>query len=448
MRVALTLLAVVVAACGGPGAPDGGSPNVLLIVSDDQGLELGAYGNAAITTPFLDRLAADGLVFDRAYTPTAVCTPSRAALYTGRVPARNGCTGFEEIDADVPVWCELLGPAGYRTGLVGKLGGKPRERFPFDFFARTLPDDDEARDVAFYAAEVGRFLDVRDERPFCLLVNLRDAHFPFPTDGAPTGRDDTSDAPHDPAAVEVPGFLPDLPAVRVELARFYDAVRRLDATVGAVLEELDGRGLADDTLVLYTTDHGTPFPFAKTTLYEAGIHVPLIARWPGRVDPGRRTDALVSFVDVLPTVLALAGADVSPELDGRSLERVLLGETDAHREEVFATHTTHRIPPDLPSRAIVAGDWKYIRNFGEGRFQNMVLLTSPTWPAILDHAASAARVARLLERPREELYRLADDPHELVDLAAEPAHRATLEDLRARVRAELERVADPILTEW
>ena len=445
-------LLLVLAACGSGTSETAGPPSVLLIVSDDHGLELGSYGNPSVTTTFLDRLAAGGMVFDAAYTPTAVCTPSRAALYTGRVPARNGCAGFEPIAEGIPIWGELLGPAGYRTGLVGKLGGKPLERFEFDSFVRTLPADDEARDVTFYAEEVGRFLDGDDGRPFCLLVNLRDAHFPFPTDGAPTGREDVSSDPHSPESVQVPGFLPDLPEVRSEVARFYDSVRRLDATVGSILEELDGRGLGESTLVLYTTDHGAPFPFAKTTLYEAGIRIPLIARWPGGVPVGSRTDALISMTDILPTLLELAGAPAEEGMDGRSLVRVLSGETQAHRDEVFATHTTHRVPPDLPARAVVREGWKYIRNFREGSFENLVLRTSPMWKPILKASLTdpllADRVARLRERPVEELYHIAEDPYEAVNLAGQPEYAEKLEDLRERVRSEMERTGDPLLAEW
>ena len=430
-----------------------GPPNVLVLVSDDQGLAYGAYGWSDVTTPNLDRFAAEGLRFDRAYTPSAVCAPSRAALYTGLVPVHNGCVGFGPIRDGVAIWADRLGPAGFRTGLVGKVGGQPRARFRFDSFDRTLPEDDGARDVAWHVHAVESFLDGDDGRPFCLIVNFRDAHYPFPLDGAPSHWKGAVETPHDPARVVVPPFLVDLPEVRRELAHYYDSLRRLDVTVGAVLDALDARGLAEETLVLYTSDHGPPFPFAKTTLYEAGIRVPLVARWPGVIEPGRTTDALVSFVDVLPSLLDLAGVAVPEELDGRSLAPLLLGEPWQARDAFFGSHTDHRETPSVPARSVRSGDWKYIRNFRtENRFENLVMKTSESWRAMVAAAAAdealAARLQRLSYRPREELYDLARDPHELSDLAGEPAHAERLAELRALLSEHMRAEGDPLLAEW
>jgi len=440
--------------CGGRAAVGrAGTPNVLLLVSDDQGLAYGAYGWSDVATPNLDRFAAEGLRFDRAYTPSAVCAPSRAALYTGLVPVHNGCVGFGPIRDDVPIWSDRLGPAGFRTGLVGKVGGQPRARFRFDSFDRTLPEDDGARDVAWHVHAVESFLDGDDGRPFCLIVNFRDAHYPFPLDGAPSHWKGASETPHDPSAVVVPPFLVDLPEVRSELAHYYDSLRRLDVTVGAVLELLAARGLDDETLVLYTSDHGPPFPFAKTTLYEAGIRVPLVARWPGVIQPGRTTDALVSFVDVLPSLLDLAGVAVPGELDGRSLLPLLRGEPWQAREAFFGSHTDHRETPSVPARSVRLGDWKYIRNFRtENRFENLVMKTSASWRAMVAAAAAdealAARLQRLSYRPREELYDLSRDPHELADLAGDPALAERLAQLRALLSEHMRAEGDPLLAEW
>ncbi|MEO2163201.1 MAG: sulfatase [bacterium] len=443
-------LALVCTACvRGPVDPVG-PPSVVLFVADDQGLFMGAYGQSSVTTPHLDRLASEGLRFDGAYAVTAVCTPSRAALYTGRFPAGNGCDGFGPIREGVSIWGDLLGPAGYRTGLIGKLGGKPLERFKFDFFARNLPAHPGARSVDWYVEQLEAFLSVDDPRPFCLVVNLRDAHYPFPTDGAPTGRSEGPEPPHDPARVTLPGFLPDLPAVRQEFARFHDSLRRLDVTVGLMLEVLDERVPAEELLVVHTTDHGIPFPFAKTTLYEAGIRVSLVARWPGTIAAGGATPALTSLADLLPTLLELAGAPVPEAMDGRSLARVLRGETDEHHAAVFGSHTHHRQEPMVPSRSIRVGDWKYIRNYRpDAVFKNAVMMTSASWGAIKAEAQTdsdlAQRVANLERRPPEELFNLADDPWELTNLAGKPEASSELEDLRRQLDAFLERQADPLL---
>ena len=438
--------------CGAGQVESDRAPNIVILVGDDQGLHLGAYGHSSVTTPHLDQLAAQGMRFDRAYAVTAVCTPSRAALYTGLFPPKNGCNGFRAIGDGVRIWSDYLGPAGYRTGMIGKLGGKPIERFHFDFMARSLPKNSGARSVVWFAEQLEAFLDSDDPRPFCLVVNLRDAHYPFPSDGAPTGQAASPELPHDPALVSVPAFLPDLAEVRGELARFQDAIRRLDATVGALLDVLDRDVPAEELLVIYTSDHGIPFPFAKTTLYEAGIRVPLIARWPGSISAGSQTLAMTNLADILPTCLDLAGS-VVPALDGRSLIPVLRGDATEHREEIVAFHTSHRRKPDVPSRSLRVGDWKYIRNLrSEARFQNGVMATSATWAAMLARSATdealAQRVMLMQFRPREELFDLSTDPAELHNLAADKQHSAKLEQLRERLRAFLEDQEDELLGEF
>ncbi len=455
LRILFLLLLLLCGSCGSdsPRPEVIRAPDVVIFVADDQGLFLGAYGHSSVTTPTLDRLAAEGIRFDCAYATTAVCTASRAVLYTGRFPARNGCPGFEPIAPEVPIWSDLLGPAGYRTGMIGKLGGKPLERFQFDFFARALPNDPGARSVRWYVEQLEAFLAQDDPRPFCLMVNLRDAHYPFPTDGAPTGMASVPETPHDPAAVAVPGFLPDLPEVRGELARFADSLRRLDVTIGCMLEVLEAEVPSERLLVVHTADHGAPFPFAKTTLYEAGLHVPLLCRWPGTIEAGRATPALVSLGDLLPTLLDLAGAQVPDDLDGRSFAPLLRGETDEHRGAIFGSHTSHRIEPEVPSRSLRSGDWKYIRNLRpEARFENAVMRTSASWRAIVAATATdealAERVRAYVQRPSEELYDLSRDPHELENLAG-VAEFAPVRERLARELLELMREqGDPLLGEW
>ena len=234
-------------------------------------------------------------------------------------------------------------------------------------------------------------------------------------------------------------------------------------TIGRLWSSEDGRGRKkypmvvaverDGLLVLHTSDHGSPFPFAKTTLYEAGVRVPLVARWPGTVEPGRRSGALVSLADVLPTLLELGGATPPSGLDGRSFAELLRGEREDHRDSIFLSHTSHRVKPDVPSRALRRERWKYVRNLRpSATFLNAVMRTSASWRAIEAAAAGddalAGRIARLRQRPPEELYDLEVDPFELSNLAGAAAHAATLDALRKELRAELERQSAPLLGEW
>ena len=453
MRLGIVLLALLSGSCGGP--PQSGSvdsrPDLLLLVSDDQGVVLGCYGAEGVQTPRLDAMARDGRRFTRAYAPSAVCTPSRSSIYTGLMPARHGANGFGPIVDGVPVWGELLGDAGYRTGLIGKVGAKPLRRFPFDFLSRSGRADEGARSLRWHVEQLDAFLQEDDGRPWALVVNFRDSHWPFPTDGAPFG--EGSPPPHDPAAVAVPGALVDTPVVRAELARFHDGLRRMDATVGAVLDRL-AEEERDNVVGFFTSDNGPPFPLARTTLYEAGIHMPLLAFGPG-VEAGD-DDHLVSLTDLLPTFLDLAGSPgVAGAFDGRSLVPLLEGgDPQDWRTSIFATHDAHRVEPAVPSRSVRFGDWKYIRTWGEGlSFENAVMLTSDTWHEMVRGASEgdaglARRVQRLRFRPSEELYDLGRDPEELVNLAEDPGAPVATEAAEAlaegrRLLAGTDLVSDP-----
>ncbi len=421
-------------------------PNLLLLVSDDQGTALGCYpagwGEGSVQTPRLDALAAEGTRFTRAYAPSAVCTPSRSSIYTGLMPAHHGATGFQAIQPDVKVWGTYFAEAGYRTGVIGKLGAKPVKGFPFDFISRSDKNDEGARSLQWHVQELDAFLAADDGRPWVLVVNFRDSHWPFPTDGAPL--DGEAVEPHDPASVRVPATLIDAPAVRAEIARFYDGLRRMDATVGGLVDRLESRGLRDSTIGLFTSDNGPPFPFAKTTLYEAGIHMPLIAWGPG-VTAGSTRDEFISLVDLLPTCLTMGGAaPAGAALDGRSFAHLFgLGAApaEAWRTALYATHDGHRVEPDIPSRSVRFGDWKYIRTWSDGlRFENFVMRTSDAWRA-MTAAADAGdtelveRMTRFVLRPTEELFDLSVDPLEMNNLIADEAHSAALRRARELVKA-------------
>lgn len=414
------------------------SPNVLIFVASDLGVDARAHGACPGSTPNLDRLAAEGCLFENAYTPVAEGTASRSVLFTGIYPARNGAMGPERIQFHIRPWGKELEQAGLMTGLIGKLGVKS-PRFSFDFTERMMRGSEKGRRASAYVEAFGRFLEERDERPFCLVVGLHDPGRPFPEFGETTP---------DPAEVSVPGFLIDTPEVRIELARYHHAIRRMDATVGAVLDELGTRGLAEDTLVLFTSATGMPFPFAKTTLYEAGIHIPLIARWPGVVQAGSRRAAFVGLMDVLPTLLDLAGKPVPTDLDGMSLVPLLRGGADSGHDAIFGSHTKHSKPPYAPSRSVRVGDLKYIHSFAPGvNFRTEELEADPIWLAMLARAEEdplvAARVELLRHRPKEELYDLAADPYELENVLDDSRFESERRNLFSLLGDYMIRQSDP-----
>jgi arylsulfatase A-like enzyme len=335
---------------------------------------------------------------------------------------------------DVPMLMELLSAAGYRGGEIGKSALFPLSRHPFDY--RRYPK--LGRGPQVLRPFVREFLSADDGRPFFLLMSLHDPHRPFPRQ---------SDV--EPGSVQVPAVLPDEPGVRREIARYYAGIERLDAVVGAVLDEIEAVGQAESTLVIFTSDHGASFPYAKGTLYDAGMRVPFVVRWPGVVQPGTSSDALISFVDVLPTLLEAAGADgsVPGEVDGRSFLEVLRGARAAHRQLVFGD--LEFIPKHLPSRAVRSRDWKYVYNAPVDRPYGQEALTANAWASMRMLAESdpvmKARVEHLLRRPREELYDLAIDPAELNDLGADPRHADTRRELARALGCWMQTTGDPLV---
>jgi N-sulfoglucosamine sulfohydrolase len=426
-------------------------PNILLIVSDDHGkLDLGCYGNKFCTTPNLDALASEGMRMTHAFTPTAICTPSRSALLTGLYPHRSGAYGFRSINPGIHTLPELIRKAGYRTGIIGKVHVSPLTQFPFDVMVG-VQQLGFGRDVDKYADEVRKFLEDAQGKPFFLMVCYADPHRPFPQKGIKSGRAAEVPDPHDPREVLIPPFLFDTPETRVEIARYYDAIRRMDRGVGLVLKALKETGQADNTAVFFTSDNGMPFPFAKTTLYDAGINMPFIVRWPGIIKPHSVSNAMISFIDILPTCLDISGAPIPEELDGTSFLPVLKGEKKHAAEVIFASHTDHAVKPRVPSRAIRTRRYKYIYNFRPDLAFKNNAMNGPTWRSYLTRAKSdpgvAARVKLLQFRPGEELYDLEDDPHELNNLAENPERRPLLENLRVRLREWMEQQKDPFLKE-
>jgi N-sulfoglucosamine sulfohydrolase len=419
--------------------------NLLVIVSDDQSArDSGCYGNSQCRTPRIDRLAGEGLRFERAYSAVAVCQPSRSSIYTGLYPHHNGATGFGPIRDDVATWPELLNAAGVATALIGKLDVDPASKFPFEFLVKANEMQSRRAPGAF-EAQFRRFLATVGARRFAAVITPHDPHRPFDEEAPAT----PSLAPED---VRVPKWLWDTPGTRLELAQYYDCIARLDETVARVLAALDEHGALDDTLIVFTSDNGAAFPFAKSTLYEAGVRMPLIVRGPG-VARGATSAAFVSLVDLLPTALELF--DVAPvhALDGMSLLPLLRGESATTRPSIVTAHTGNLGGDDYPCRAIRGERFKYIRNFkADEPFVNNVVGHTLTWESGEELAARDPQVHRRMQsflyRPTDELYDLSADPDELANLAGDPRFDATLADCRAQLRAWMASAGDPLLETW
>jgi len=427
MRILAALLALASACLGDP------RTNLLLISVDDMNRDsVGAYGCPIPgLTPHIDRLAAEGIRFDRGFVNVAICQPCRAVWMTGRYPQNNGALGFEKISPEVPTLPETLGKAGYFTALIGKAKHVvPSRHHAFDRI-RDPAELGHGRDPRAYAEAVRQVIDAAGNRPFFIMANAHDPHRPFAGSAAekfrprPKVRRTLTGA-----EAVIPPFLPDLPPIRRELAEYFTSVHRADEVVGAVLAEIGAAGVAERTLVLFVSDHGMPLPFAKTNCYPASNAIPWIMRWPGRI-PAATSDArhFVSGIDLAPTLLDAAGLPNLAGADGSSLLPLVAGEPQPGRNHVFTLIQRTSAGKAFPMRAVNDGDFLYIWNGwadGETRFRNesqaglsfQAMLTAED-PAIRERAAF------FLHRCRQEMYDLREDPGCRHNLIAEPNDRWT-----------------------
>jgi N-sulfoglucosamine sulfohydrolase len=428
--------------------------NILLMIADDLGRMAGCYGAHGLTTPHIDALAAQGTRFDMAFTSTASCSGSRSVIFTGLHTHQSGQYGLHHDHhhfmtfGDVATLPALMNRAGVHGGIIGKVHVGPPETYPW-----ALREESGTRDIRWVAGRAAAYFADRaaDGRPFCLTVGFIDPHRDRTRGGFGNAEFGAEDPAIAPEAVTVPGFLPDLPETRIELAEYARSVHRLDRGVGLVLDALAAAGLAADTLVVFLSDNGAPFLNSKTTLYDAGVHLPLILRRPGQ-RAGIANPNLVSFVDLLPTFLEAAGAGPAPApCRGRSVLPIL-EETRAlpDWDHVFGSHSFHEVTNYWPTRFLRDRRFKYHRNVAwqlDFPFSGD-LYGSLTWEGVrrTDPPMIGPRpLSAYLRRPAEELFDLEADPDEVTNLAGDPAHADRLAAMRDRLEAWQRATRDPWL---
>lgn len=407
-------------------------PNIVLIHGHDLGDWLSCYGRSDIPSPELQRFADAGIVFDAAFATSPLCTPARSSIFTGRMPHANGLMGLSHAGwrygPGVETLPELLSAAGYRSALLGLQHE--------DLDARMLGYD-EVHGLGFIprALEVAELSErwfgaLETETPYFAAVGLWEVHRPWPVedyDGV------------DPASVEVPAYLPDNEHTRADISQFLGAIRQMDEAIGRILAAIDASPGANNTVVVFTTDHGVAFPRAKSTLYDSGVKVAMLVRPPAawNVRPGR-SDELVSHLDIVPTMLELAGLPRPSNLDGQSILDQLRGASPADDERALVFEKTYHDRYD-PIRAIRTKAAKYIRNY----------VDAPQLPLPLDLELSQTRAGmsdeHLAPRPTEELYLLESDPDELRNRADDPELAALRSELADALLARLWESDDPIL---
>jgi arylsulfatase A-like enzyme len=427
-------------------------PNFLILIADDlSARHLGCYGDKAVKTPNIDRLARQGIRFRRAYTAAPTCTPSRAAILTGQAIHRlkEGGNLWGVLPAEYITFTELLARAGYVLGLVGKgwgpgsLEGTGRTINPagptaknFREFLKGLPPD----------------------RPFCFWLGSKHPHRPYKL-----GSGIEAGIPLD--KIEVPPIWPDTKEVRSDIADYYAAIQVFDQQVGDILQILQEAGLAEDTIVIILSDNGMPFPRGKANLYDLGNHMPLIVRWKANPAPGRTCDAFISYTDLAPTILEAAGQKVPLEMTGRSfLELLTTDKKAADRDKVFFERERHanvrKGDVGYPARALRTDKYLYIKNFRPQRWpagDPVVHFAvgpfgdiddGPTKQLLMRLAGGTPEEKHLFElsmgkRPAEELYDCASDPHQMKNLAASAEHGRVLATMRAELAHWMKATGDP-----
>jgi arylsulfatase A-like enzyme len=411
----LLLSAAAFAATGsGHAAAQGGRPpNILVLIADDAGARhFGCYGNRVIRTPNIDRLASQGLTCDKAMLTTSQCSPSRISILTGRYPH---ATGAEDLHMPLPAGQRTvagwLRDAGYFTGHLGKAHEGPDSDRQFGWYDKDLDTFKE-------------FFDAAGSKPFFLWIAFHDPHRPYEA-GAVA-------APHDPKTIEMPPYMADTPETRADLARYYDEIGRMDASIGRILALLDDRGRAQDTLVVFLSDNGAPFPREKGTVYDAGVRTPLVFRWPGVVPSGVRSNALMSVIDLAPTILELAGIPASDAMQGQSIAAGLRDPAAMRpRTAAFSERNWHDCDEHI--RSVRTARYRLVHNaYVELPFCSPAdVSASPSWRdlyALKESGRLAESQRSLFDAPRPEIefYDTEWDPFELDNLAARPEHQARI----------------------
>jgi len=463
-----TLLLAPLAALHAADAPEQ-RPNILFILTEDQGAHLGCLGTAGLQTPHMDALADAGTLFRNAFVAYPVCSASKACIYTALHNHRSGILNNtsnyhvtaskltpaqrkhpmylrNRIAADIPTLTERLRDLGYYQGVMHKLHVAPVEKFPYDeFLAHTSGD------------AMQRFLKnaAEKDRPWFLLYNISNTHRPYPNS-------DKVKIRVQPSEVKLPAFLPDTPVVRQDWAEYLAGIEEADALVGQAMDTLRASGQLEHTIIVFLGDHGPTFQHGKMTPYDLGLRTPLIIAGPGI--RSARTTALASELDLMPTLLDLAGADVPSGLHGISLRGVLEGRPNAPEREFVAAEISNRgnLPNDgMQERAIFDARWKLIYREKTDPPWRQVNADSKLWPTwrnrtytetlrVKEQFPEAFRVLTALDPqslggkvPALELYDLQSDPDELHNLAARPEHAAQRDRLYAALRQWVRDTADP-----
>ncbi|MFC1712182.1 sulfatase [Candidatus Poribacteria bacterium] len=412
-------------------------PNILLIIPHDLGTRLGCYGETSVQTPAVDGLASEGVLFCNHFCTAPFCSPSRGAIFTGKYPHTNGLMGLVNLGWSLPeqntTLADMLGSAGYDTLLFG-LQHEKKNPADLGFHEHHVPQTNLGRGLMScenVAPMVSDFLlqqGKSSEKPFYARVGFFEVHR--------RGANFSGYGQDDPDQIVVPPHLKDTPGAREDLAMFHGCIRFTDEAVGGILDALDKSDLSENTIVVFTTDHGIAFPRAKATLYDPGLRTTLIIRWPAGIDGGKTYSEMISNIDLLPSLLEAADVPVPEDVEGRSFLSLLRSGEYVPNEWVFAEKNTS--PNDI-KRCIRTHRYKYIRNYDAGP---KLLL-----PTDIEQSLTRRDMGdeHLEPRPPVELYDLQKDPWETENLVGRLELADVESDLASRLQSFMEETDDPIL---
>ncbi len=439
-------------------------PNIILCVADDHGMDaLGCYGNPIIKTPNLDKLAEEGVRFTNAFCTSASSAASRSVLLTGKYGHATGAYGhvhdyhhFSTYDTvrSLPV---ILAENGYRTARIGKYHVAPESVYHFDEVYEADP-----RNTVEMAERSRQIFDSKE--PFFLYFCTDDPHRgdPFKPEkwsdpnrfgNKDEGYEGVETIKYSPEEVLVPNFLPDIRQTREELAEYYESISRIDQGFGRLMSYLEASGKRDNTIVIYISDNGMAFPGAKTTLYDPGMQLPCIISDPTIESKGTTCDAMITWADMTPTLLDMAGIESQEGMHGRSFKSVISDEQTEGFDEILAAHNFHEITMYYPMRVLRNREYKLIWNVAwqqEYPFASD-LWDSSTWQrAYRDGSKTFGKrtMEAFLQRPKFELYNIVADPDESINLADDPKHVEILENMKSHLLQRLRETSDPWIICW
>lgn len=407
----------------------GDHPDIVFIIADDLTYtDVSCYGGVNVETPHIDSIAAEGILMTRCFQASAMCSPTRHNIYTGLYPVKSGAYPNHTLAKDgTKSVVHYLGELGYRVALTGKRHIQPESVFPFDYLNEKGGPDLQALE---------KFWLEDSDQPTCAFICFNEPHAPWTKGDASV---------FSPDKLVLPPYFVDTAETRRQLVNYYAEVQDLDRSVGKVIELMDKLDMRENTLLVFTSEQGMAMPFAKWTCYESGLQSAFVARWPEKIKPGSVSDAMIEYVDILPTFIEVGGGDPVDVLEGESFLSVLLGESQHHKDYAFALQTTRGVSNGSEHygiRSIRSHRYKYLINLTpETRFQNNLTENKGGWTAFWGTWVEAAKTDRFAKetitryqwRPAEELYDLENDPYEFNNLAGESHLVEEQSELRRRL---------------